>query len=130
MVVKVPVSETHVSCTGEPVTVTGEQTIGSHISTDNSGGLHIKFSIENRGLQGVGLSGKKYVGVDTTEFEVQIPQGATEATFVHNFSLVRQGDDGTLVVGDDLRMKELFHMTTNAMGVPTAFKSEFKVDCT
>jgi hypothetical protein len=131
IVMKVPVMQDVVSCTGEVVTLTGEQTLNQHIESDATGGLHIKFSVENRGLKGVGMvSGKKYVGLDTSETEIQVPQGATEVTAVINFSLVRQGDDGTLIVGDDLRMKDLFHMTVNAMGMPTAFQSKFSNECT
>jgi hypothetical protein len=130
IVIKVPVSQTLTSCTGDIVTLTGEQTLGIHISTDNQSGLHVKFSIETRGITGIGFpSGKKYQGLETIEDEAQIPQGATEATFLHNFSLIRQGDVG-MILGDDLRLKQISHFTVNAQGMLTADKFELRVDCT
>ena len=130
VVTKLAVSELVVSCTGELVLLTGEETIVDKSSLDSSGGLHVKFGIEMRGLKGVGMtSGATYTGLDTTENEVQIPQGASEATFVNNYSLIRQGEIGSLV-GDDLRTKQLVHMTFNSAGVLTSYKDEFRTDCT
>jgi hypothetical protein len=128
IVMKVPVSDSFFSCTGDFVTLAGEQTLGSHLETDSAGGLHLKLSVENRGLQGLGTpSGKKYVGTDTSETETQIPNGAFfETTFENNVTLIRQGEDGGLLLGDDLRFKQLFHLTVNAQGIPTALKVEFK----
>jgi hypothetical protein len=130
-VIKVPVSQVFVSCTGDMVTMTGEQTIGTHISSDGRGGWHMKFSIETRGITGIGWpSGKKYQGLETLEHSIQAPIGASSATFVQNFSLIRQGDFG-MILGDDLRMRESFHFTTNSQGVPTAFKTDIRpFECT
>jgi hypothetical protein len=130
MVMKMPVSQTFVSCTGDMVTMTGEQTIGIHMSTDTSGGTHLKFSTETRGITGIGWpSGKKYQGLETVEHSIQVPQGATTETFVQNFSLIRQGDLGNVILGDDMRMRQTNHMTFNSLGVPTSIKSDNRAEC-
>lgn len=129
-VVKLPPPPSVVNpCTGETVFLTGEETFGFHISFDTVGGLHVKLSLEARGLKGTTLTGKTYTGYQTIEDEVQVPLGATEETAELEVILIRQGEDGTFVLGDDFKLKNFFHFTVNAQGDLTSLHVTYEPKC-
>jgi hypothetical protein len=84
-----------------------------------TGGLisHIDFSID--GLHAVTLGGKKYVVQDVLRDSLTFT-GADEQTSDMTIHYVRQGDDGTLILGDDFYEYLRTHITVSASGVPSS----------
>ena len=73
------------------------------------------------GLKAIGMpNGKTYIVQDVYSDEFVIA-GATEETFDITAHFIRQGEDGTLILGDDFYEYMRTHITANANGMVTAF---------
>lgn len=121
--VRVPYAQSLVApCTGEPVVLTGELLLVFHETQDAGGGFHGDFVLVPNSVRGEGASGTQYqaVGGARNTFNTN---GATEFTATSMFNLVSRGG------ADNLLVEELFHITFNAQGEPTAIVEQFNVRC-
>ncbi len=92
----------------------------ANLSTGGMVQSHVEANLQ--GLQAVTVLGKKYVVVDTSTQTIvfDTPDLAPfHETLEWIVQFIRQGEDGTLVGGDDLYEHFLAHATVNANGVVT-----------
>ena len=107
-------------CTGEDITGTGNlhMTVSDSLGTD--GFIHHHLSTRIDGLKATALvTGKKYVVQDTYFDEFNFV-GASEETFDVRVHYIRQGEDGTFILGDDFYEWMHTHITANDLGVITS----------
>ena len=113
---------------------TGFFHVKTHTSLGADGRLHVSNEFNVESVQAVALvSGKRYVmtaetsdssNTDTTDLAPR------EGTFEDHLLFIRQGEDGTLINGDDLYQKGFAHFTVNANGVTTVDRGpEFTFEC-
>src|SRR5712691_2514475 len=94
--------------------------ISSNLSTGGMVQSHLEANLQ--GLQAMTLSGKKYVVVDTSTQTLvfDTPDLAPfHETLEWIVQFIRQGEDGTLIGGDDFYEHFLAHATVNANGLVT-----------
>jgi hypothetical protein len=116
------------SCTGEAFSGTGNLRFTLSDSLGADGFIHHHLSSRIDGLQAVALvSGKKYVVQDTYFDEFNFV-GANEETFDVRVHYIRQGEDGSFVLGDDFYEWMHTHITTNSLGAVTAFQVSMSDD--
>jgi hypothetical protein len=117
-------------CTGEAVVINGTD----HMKfTDNSSLAGLKSQIEANltGVKGVTLMGVRYVMNQQTsdmqhaEFD---PSGNVQLTVEETTILTRQGEDGSLLTGDDFRLHVVTHLTVSN-GITRADKQDLSADC-
>ena len=109
-------------CTGEDFTGTGNVTFTESSSLAADGFLHSHISTRINGLKAaVLLTGKKYVVQDDSFDEFNFV-GADEETFDLTVHYIRQGEDGTFILGDDFYYKLHTHITANDAGMVTSFQ--------
>ena len=108
------------SCTGESFAGTGALHFLTSENLSSSGVIEFHLDVRIDGLQAVTLTGKKYVVQDTFNWEF-VFGSAAEETFDVTAHFVRQGEDGSFVLGDDFYEYFRTHITANANGVVTAF---------
>jgi hypothetical protein len=111
-------------CTGETVTLTGEQVIMVHELDDGAGGYHFKFTTVPHGVSGVGESGTQYhaIGAHSDYFSAG-PGRATTFTFTVMFLVVSEGGD------DNFLAKATIYFKVNARGDVTAELEEIRFEC-
>jgi hypothetical protein len=107
-------------CTGEPFSGTGTMHFLMSDRVSNSGALQHHLLTTVDGLQAVTPLGKRYVVQDRYSDEF-VFSGASEETFDITAHFIRQGEDGTFILGDDFYEYYRAHITTNANGMITAF---------
>ena len=94
--------------------------ISGNLSTGGMVQSHLEANLQ--GLKAVTVSLKTYVVVDTSTqtlvFDTLVPVPFHE-TLEWTVQFIRQGEDGTLIGGDDLYEHFLAHATVNANGVVT-----------
>jgi hypothetical protein len=120
------------TCTGDGVLIQGT----SHFKftfNDTSTGGQTEVEMNLTGVSGVApLSGARYV-MNTQSSEVSHfsfdPTGHDVEQVEMDQLLNRQGNDGTFVLGDDLYVRVLAHLTVNANGVPTVDRYAVSGDC-
>jgi hypothetical protein len=108
------------SCTEETFAGTGtlRTVLSENLST--SGVIQYHLNARYDGLKAVTPSGKKYVVQDTFNWEF-VFGSAAEETYDVTAHFVRQGEDGSFVLGDDFYEYIRTHITSNASGAITAF---------
>jgi hypothetical protein len=111
------------TCVVPPEQFAGTGNLKFLISDNLSPGGNVQFHIEANfaGLQAVTITGKKYVVIDqenqTDTFDTDgMP---AHETVEHTLQFIRQGEDGTLFLGDDFYEHFLAHTTANADGTVT-----------
>jgi hypothetical protein len=111
-------------CTGETVTLTGEQVIMVHQVDDGAGGFHEKFTIHVRGITAIGASGTQYrsVGAHSDSFSIGAGR-ATTFTFTVAFLVVSEGGS------DNFLAKATIYFKVNASGDVTAERDDLRVEC-
>ena len=107
-------------CTGEEFTGTGNVTFTESSTLGTDGLLHNRITSRIDGLKAYTITGKKYV-VQDTFFEEMNDVGAGEDTFRITAHYIRQGEDGTFILGDDFYQVISGHITANSAGMVTAF---------
>lgn len=109
------------SCTGETFAGTGtlHSVLSENLST--SGVIQYHLNVRYDGLQAVTPTGKMYSVQDTFNWEF-VFGAAAEETFDVTAHFIRQGEDGTLVLGDDFYEYMRTHITADANGVVTALE--------
>ena len=108
------------SCTGETFAGTGRLHTVVSENLSMSGVIQYHLNTRYDGLKAVTPSGKKYVVQDTFNWEF-VFGSAAEETFDVTAHFVRQGEDGSFVLGDDFYEYFRTHITANSNGMITAF---------
>jgi hypothetical protein len=113
-------------------TVTGT----AHMKVTNNSSLDaVKSQIEINftGVKVTTLTGVRYVSntqsSDMQHFSFDPLSPNTQLSGEQTLILNRQGDTGLPVIGDDLRVHVVTHLTVNSMGVPTSQKFDLKSEC-
>ena len=114
-------------CRAEAFTATGF--IHTKVTVVQSNGGSTLFSIESNLLgvkAAVPLTGARYVVTETTTNHLLVDPdgGPNNSNLVYKLTFVRQGDDGSLIVGDDFTMYVRLHLTVNPNGTTTADRME------
>jgi hypothetical protein len=109
---------------GEMVDLIGVTHAVFAVAHDGDGGLHIVTHFNNAGVSGVGLTtGNKYQASGGDYFVSSSGRPGNEFTLVNNFLMTAPGP------GNNVRVHELVHVTTDANGVVTADVENITVDC-
>jgi hypothetical protein len=106
------------SCTGEMLSGTGTLHLLLSGNASDSGNVQSHLEANVSGLQAVTTfptGGKKYVVIDQQD-STQTFASASHETVEQTFQLVRSGEFGTLLTGDDFYFHYLAHITANANG--------------
>jgi hypothetical protein len=111
-------------CTGETITLTGEQVIVVHELDDSAGGYHLKFTIHVQGITAVGESGTQYrsVGAHSDYFGTGSGR-ATTFSFTVAFLVVSEGG------ADNFLAKATIYVTVNAKGQVTTVSEDIRAEC-
>jgi hypothetical protein len=109
---------------GEAVNLVGEVHAVFAVTHEGDGGLHIMIHFNYAGVSGIGLTtGNKYQASGGDHFVSNSGRPGNEFTFVNNFLMTAPGR------GNNLRVHELVHVTTDTNGVVTADVDNTTVDC-
>jgi hypothetical protein len=119
-------------CQGELVNVLGQYRQILCLKSDANGGFHGTLRTLAHGTGTSAATAKKYAYNAEQLEELQNPSSSTfEHTFVQNFLLVRQAENGTvpLFSDDDFVMKITLHLTITPAGTPTAQVNNIRSGC-
>jgi hypothetical protein len=124
-------STTFTSCTGEAIAFEGFLHFKVHVDTTTSGTTHSSVELNWQDVKGVGLlSGASYVLIEQISSSVNASGPfPAELNFEASAHFMRQGEDGTLVLGDDLHIKAFAHLTVNANGIVTVNRFGQTIEC-
>ena len=111
-------------CTGEPLTLVGEQHVLFHVTRTPTGAAHVDMHLDLH-LSGVGpVTGTEYLADATVNDHRNVTLGAaSNFTTVANAVVVSKGS------APNFAIKVLAHVTTNANGDVTSEKSELVLEC-
>jgi hypothetical protein len=121
-------------CTGEAFTGTGTLHLLTSENVSSSGVLISHMEARLDGLQAVTMVPplKKYIGQITSgdTFGFDTTDGApAHETFQITAHYIRQGEDGTFLLGDDFYERLFAHITANANGDVTSFTVDPELSC-
>jgi len=107
-------------CTGEPFSGPGFIHLRIYLTSGPNFHLSIEENLED--VKGVTLTGVRYVVPAQTSQQLIADQDFAPAsgTFQEIEQFIRQGEDGTFIMGDDFYLRMMFHFTVNANGDATA----------
>jgi hypothetical protein len=100
-------------CTGEPVRLSGELHVTSHMATDVNGGFHRTFGMVPQDIVGEGASGATYRAVGGLREAAHLVTAAITFTQTQTFNLISQGP------GDNFTILTTTHFTLNPDGDTT-----------
>jgi hypothetical protein len=120
------------TCTGDMVVVQGTAHFKFTFNSTATGG-QTEGEMNLTGVTGTApLSGARYVmntqSSDVSHFSFD-PLGHDVEQVEMDQILNRLGNDGLFVLGDDLYVRVLAHLTVNANGVPTVDRYDVSGDC-
>lgn len=112
-------------CNGDLVTFQGDMHVTNHMTTDASGGTHLKTHVNFQGVTGTGApSGLNYNVRTTINETVNDNDGPqTESTIISSVKLISQGS------APNYFLQIVFHITVNGNGVTTSTVDETKITC-
>jgi hypothetical protein len=112
-------------CNGDVVTLQGTAHVVNSVTTDSSGGMHVKTHINYQDVSGTGVpSGVNYrVGTTSNETLNDSDGPQTETTVIQTIKLISQGS----VLNSFLHV--VIHITINANGQTTSTVSETRIEC-
>ncbi len=113
----IPFTETRLNpCNGDMVTFQGNMHVTSHVTTNSSGGFHLKTHVNYQNVTGTGTpSGLTYNVRTTTNETVNDNDGPQyETTLIQNVKLITQGPALNYFA------HFVFHITVNANGQTTS----------
>jgi hypothetical protein len=114
------------TCRAETFTATGF--IHTKATFVQSNGGSTLFSVESnlQDVKAFALTGARYVVTESTSDHLLIDpeNGPNNGNLVFKQKFVRQGDDGSLVLGDDFSAYFRVHMTINSNGTMTVNRME------
>ena len=107
-------------CTGEAFS--GPGFIHMKIYLTSAPNFHISIEENLEDVKGVTVTGVRYVVPAQTSQHLIADQdfAPSSGTFEEIEQFIRQGEDGTFIMGDDFYMRFMFHFTVNANGDATA----------
>lgn len=109
---------------GELVHLTGELHELFHVTTNDSGGLHVAMHINPKDVSGTGLStGLSYRLTGVQQFSLTSADAGGSETFVLRFDVIGQGPDNNFTV------HETGHVTVNANGEVTVSFDNTSIEC-
>lgn len=113
------------TCNGDVVTFQGDIHVTNHMTTDASGGTHLKTHVNFQDVSGTGVpSGLSYNVRTTTNETVNDNDGPqSEATIISTVKLISQGP------AQNSFLQVVFHVTVNANGTTTSTVDETKIEC-
>ncbi|MGH9895609.1 MAG: hypothetical protein ACREA0_27230, partial [bacterium] len=107
-------------CNGEQVNVGGNIHLSAGVTTDGSGGLHLRSHINNQDVSGIGATtGSRYQLPSTSHTSAYLGK-ATTFTATLNSRFVAQGST------PNFSLRQVFHITVDANGVPAVSVSDFR----
>jgi hypothetical protein len=118
------ISETERSCSGDAVELTGTLRHDVIIVVDTAGGLHSSYNIRAV-IRGTSEDGTPYVGIivnNGAEY-FSADEAPANGTFGDRFRLISQDDSANLLA------HAMFHITIDAQGRVTRFRSELDIVC-
>jgi hypothetical protein len=112
-------------CTGEQVTFSGTMQVTNHMTTDASGGTHLRTHTNYQNVTGTGvLSGSTYrVGTVSNEVVNDNDGPQLNATVISTVKLI--GPGSTL----NYFLRIVMHITINANGETTSNVQEVVIEC-
>ena len=112
-------------CTGDQVTFQGNIHISNSLTTDSSGGTHLKTHINYQNVSGTGVpSGLSYNFRTTTNQSDNDNDGPqSEMTIISTARIISQAS----LLNYFLRL--VFHVTVNANGQTTSTVTESRMEC-
>jgi hypothetical protein len=116
-------------CTGEPFT--GSGFFHLKITLTVAPNFHLSVEENFESAQGTTASGVRYVVPLQLATHTIIDSDVAPVTATQEVmeQFIRQGEDGTFVMGDDFFLRFKFHLTVNANGDVTASFSDFTITC-
>ncbi|MFL5311378.1 MAG: hypothetical protein ACJ79H_13085 [Myxococcales bacterium] len=116
-------------CTGETFQGSGFTHVKVFESFDPN--FHVSMEANVESFQGVTATGVRYVVPEQLSSHTiadtdGVPANGTDEEFVH---LIRQGEDGSFVAGDDFFLRISAHFTYNGNGDLTASFSDTTAEC-
>lgn len=112
-------------CNGEAVAFNGNLNIVNHVSTDASGGTHVRTHVNYQGVSGTGLTSGAAYRVTSTINEVLNDNDGPQSsvTVVQSVNVIAQGPLPNFL------MRVVFHVTINANGQTTTIVDNARVEC-
>ncbi len=126
----VPFSEAVINpCTSELFSGSGFFHIKTVVTfTPNT---HFSSELNVEDFKGATATGVTYVATEESSFHTIFDTDVAPATQNQEFTehFIRQGEDGTFIMGDDFYARVRAQLTINANGVVTVDNSEFTITC-
>lgn len=122
----IPITDSIVNpCNGDVVTFQGNIHVTNHMTTDASGGTHLKTHVNFQNVSGTGVpSGLNYNVRTTTNETVNDNDGPqSEATIISMVKLISQGP------APNFFLRVVFHITVNANGTTTSTVDNTRIEC-
>ena len=112
-------------CNGDQVTFQGNMHVTNHMTTDSSGGTHLRTHVNYQDVSGTGFpSGLNYrVGTTSNETVNDNDGPQSEVTVIQTVKLITQGP------AQNFFLRIVFHITINANGETTSTVDETSVEC-
>ena len=116
-------------CTGEAFAGAGFLHLKTTLTTAPNFHLSVETNIES--VQGTTVTGLRYAAPSQNSYHQimdsdSVPANATSEEMVQ---LIRQGEDGSFVLGDDFYIRSKLHFTVNANGQMTVDNLETTFTC-
>jgi hypothetical protein len=113
------------TCNGDLVTFQGNMQVTNHVTTDASGGFHLKTHVNYQNVTGTGApSGLNYRVGTTSNETTNDPDGPqAEMTVIQTVKLISQGSTQNNFI------RFVYHITINANGVVTSTVAETSIEC-
>ena len=116
-------------CTGEAFAGAGFMHVKTTFTTAPN--FHVSVEVNIESAQGTTVTGVRYVAPFQNSFHQIMDSDfvPANATSEEMMQFIRQGEDGTLVLGDDFYVRTKFHFTVNANGEMTVDNLETTCTC-
>jgi hypothetical protein len=122
----IPFTDTRANpCNLDLVTFSGQMHVTNHVTTDASGGAHVRTHVNYQNVSGSGLpSGRTYRVVTTTNETLNDNDGPQyEMTVIQVVNLISQGS------APNAQLHIVLHITINANGQTTSEVTETRIGC-
>lgn len=123
---EIPFTDTRPNpCNGDQVTFQGTMHVTNSVTTDTSGGYHLKTHVNYQDVSGTGTpSGLSYNVRTTTNETLNDNDGPqAETTVIQTIKLISQGSSPNYF------LHLVFHITVNANGETTSTVTESSIEC-
>ena len=116
-------------CTGELFFGSGFLHLKTFVTLSPNSHFSTELNVED--FKGATATGVTYVATEESSFHTIFDTDVAPATQNQEFTehFIRQGEDGTFIMGDDFYARVRAQLTINANGVVTVDNSEFTITC-